>query len=127
MINELSSKLTIEVNGYNYQVEFPNNKQFIAIQDAKAMLAKNYDSFKYMGVEASYAESLIDMQAHFSILCPQLIKDLAKPIGDLNMLEGWELVKVYNNEFRSWYNKLLDFVFKTDKADKKAEGDKKEG
>jgi len=94
-----------------YKIEFPNNRQYIAIQNTKAALASNYDSFAFMGTEAQFAELLVDTQAHLTILCPDLIKDLNKPFGDLDLVDSRKLSEAYANQFRPWYNKWMNLVF----------------
>lgn len=119
---DFQKTLNFTIEGNSYVINFPTNRQYIAIQNLKAAYASNYAEFQYMGAEPSYAGVLVDAAAHLTILCPQLVENLNKPILDLDLLQGKKLVDCYNDQFRPWYNSTLNFVFGVTKDDKK-EGD----
>lgn len=112
-----SKKTTLTLLDTTYEVNFPTTGQYIAIQNLKGSLASNYDALKFQGAESQYAETLVDAIAHFSVLCPKMVESLAKPIQDLDMIQSKEIVEVYTNQFRSWYNEGLNFVFQVNKKD----------
>lgn len=103
----------------SFTVNFPNNRQYVTIQNLKASLASNYDSLQYNGAEGSFAETIVDMESHLTILCPDLIKSLNKVIGELSLIETKQLVEIYVNEVRPWYNECLNFVFGVNKEESK--------
>lgn len=115
-----SSQLIFEINEKSYPLVFPNNRQYIAIQNQKAVIASQYAELKYMGAESQFAEQLVDAIAHLSVLAPDLLNDLNKPILDLGLKEGRELVKAYTDSFRPWYNANLDYIFGVNKEDNNA-------
>lgn len=112
-----SKVLPFKVKDSTYEINFPNNRQFIAIQNLKSVLAPNYETLGFMGAESEWAQSLVEVEAHLTILCPQLIKDLSIKFGDLTLLEGKEIVQCYADQFRPWYNEWLNFIFKSTKEE----------
>lgn len=104
-----------------YSIEFPNNRQYIAIQNLKATLASNYDSLGFMGAETQFAELLVDTQAHLTILCPSLLKDLNKPFGELDLITTKEISECYVQQFRPWYNNWMNALFGVVEEKKKDE------
>lgn len=114
---ELQKTLTIEVEGRQFTVNFPTNRQYIAIQNLRVQMASQYDQLQYMGAESSYAQVLTDAIAHLRVLCPELTRALKKDILDLELKEGMVWVDVYTKQLRPWYSKVLDFVFKASRPE----------
>ena len=112
---KLNSTLQLKVLENTYTVEFPDNGQYLRIQNMKIVISPAYDSLRSVGDQGGYAELLTDMEAHFSVLCPDLIKSLGKPIPKLSMTEGRELVKAYTEQFEPWYQEQLGIVFEVNK------------
>ena len=57
----------------------------------------------------SYEEALdmIDVEAYFMILCPEIIKDLkSDSFSDLGILDFKELKDLFKNEFIPWWNEI---------------------
>lgn len=104
--------LNFEFQEHSYSMEFPNNQQYLTIHNLKASLLPQYDLLETMGSESSYATVLADAIAHFTVLSPKLIEDLNKPISQLPMEIGVELVGVYSEIVRPWYNDWLNLLFK---------------
>ena len=90
---------TISISGINYSVKFPNNLQLINIESEKNRLSNgDYSSFLYT-------------IATFSVLIPQLIKDLnVKSYMDLDILEQNTLTSVYIDQYYSWYKEWIDIL-----------------
>lgn len=118
-----SKTLVFKFNDTEYTITFPNNKEYLAIQNLKAVLAPNADIFQNIGAEGIYAESLADVEAHLTVLCPKLIKDLAKTFGELTMIEGKQIVEAYSTQFRPWYNQWLNFIFRVTKEEDTQSGE----
>lgn len=114
MIKSIVSK-QLEINGNLYEVQFPNNGQFVRIQNLKSVISPSYESLYGQGEQGNWAQLTTDMEAHFTVLCPKLIQDLAKPIPKLSMLEGRQLIEVYSKQFLPWYNDCLDLIFSANK------------
>lgn len=114
-MNQVPKKsITIKLKENSYEISFPTTGEYIAIQNLKSSLASNYDTLN-VDAESQWAKTLVNVSAHFMILCPKMIEDLTKPIMELSMIESMEIVKVYTEQFRDWYNEGLNFVFKANK------------
>lgn len=113
----MDTKKIVEFKGNSYQVNFPNNREYVKIQNLKSLLASNYDSLEYNGPEAMFAQAIVDAESHLSVMCPDLVKSLNKPFGELSLIESREIVTMYTQEVRPWYNELLNFVFGVNKKD----------
>ena len=116
---EFQKTLNFVVEENTYVINFPSNRQYIAIQDMMSSYARNYAEFQFMGPEPGFAGVLVETAAHLTILCPKLIENLNKPLLDLDLLQGKLLVDCYNEQFRPWYNEALNFVFGVNKEKKK--------
>jgi hypothetical protein len=106
-----SQVLTFILEGSSYNIKFPTNRQYLAIQNYKSELSSHYDTLRFMGAEGAYGELLTDCIAHLTVLAPELVKDLKSNILDLSMEEGMRLTEAYSKQFRPWYNECLNFVF----------------
>jgi len=95
-----------------YEITFPNNRQYIEIHSLKSKLSPRYQELGYSGIESGYAQQLVDTISHFKILCPDLEKTINVPMNDLSLEDGLELVGIYTKQFRPWYDDLLSFIFK---------------
>lgn len=104
---------TISISGINYSVKFPNNLQLINIESEKNRLSNgDYSSFLYrVDNSGMLAKLIIDTIATFSVLIPQLIKDLnVKSYMDLDILEQNTLTSVYIDQYYSWYKEWIDIL-----------------
>ncbi len=111
-----TESITLQIEKNRYSVKFPTNGQFRAIQTEKnrlsggkySELANSYDADDY----AAY--QFINVEAHFNILIPQLIKDLnVKSLQDLDMITMQKLVhEVYEEQFVPWYNSWMTIINK---------------
>ena len=110
-------KLQLKVKEQSYEITFPNNSQYLRIQNLKSVISPSYEVLSQQGEEGNWALLITDMQAHFMVLCPELVKSLAKPIEQLTMLEGRELVELYTKQFQPWYNECMNVVFSTNKEE----------
>lgn len=113
----MNKKLTFELKEHTFSIEFPNNRQYVAIHNMKAMLSPQYESLQYMGAESEFATVIVDAVSHLSVLCPDIIKSLqVLSLMDLDMKATQELVKVYTEKIRPWYNEWLNDLFEVPKA-----------
>lgn len=105
--------LKLEVRGNVYDVNYPNTGQQIDMELLKAKIADgNYDILRFSNNPMFQQQAdKIDMIATFSILVPQLKKDInADSFFHLTEEESDELLKVYSNQFIPWYVKLKDLI-----------------
>lgn len=113
MENEISRQIVVVVSGKNYTINFPSVGEFTRIESLKASMTNSqYGSMIFnQTIEAGIALDLVDMMATFSVLIPDLAKDL-KPESflKLDLLDAAELMKVYNQDFLPWYTSLMKLV-----------------
>lgn len=104
----------IAVKGNEYKVTFPNNRGLMSIFSRKAQLSKEmYDALKY-GLDGNgrYVAMLIDAVATFENIMPeQFFKDMnLQSIVDGDVVAGAELVKLYNNQVKEWFDAWSDAI-----------------
>mgnify|MGYP000635614151 CR=1 FL=1 len=114
-LKQPQKSLQFSINGTTFEIQFPNNEQYLRIQNKKLLLSPNYDALSYIGAEGEWAHNLVDVEAHLSVLCPDFIKSLSKKFGELSLIEGRELVEAYSEQFRPWYNEWMNFIFSASK------------
>lgn len=112
--NEMPVKeISIKIQGNTYIIKFPNVGQIIDIETRKAALSSGqYSRFAEVGTISSFmAKNYVDVIAVFSVLTPQLIKDLRKEsLFDLTPQEMVELTEIYNKQYFPWYNEWMNLV-----------------
>ena len=113
----MKKTLVFKVAETSFNITFPNNRQFVQIQNAKATLSSNYDLLGQMDAESALAQKLVDVEAYLTILCPDFIKSLTKSFGELSMEEGQKLIVAFNDQFLPWYNENLALIFNANKTD----------
>lgn len=118
-------KITIAPNVY--EVKYPNIGQTIDIESRKTALSNGqYGAMIDSNtVSAAKALAFINMASFFSILIPDLQKDLRiDSMLDLNPIEAKPLMDAFNNTFLPWFNEWQKMINEsyTDKIEKE-EGD----
>lgn len=106
-MTKIKKSLTLNVSGNSYEVKQPSVGQIIDIEMMKAQITNgNYGkmigNFSQMSVMSL---DMIDMFAHFKILCPKLLKDLAvENWADLDAFDTMDMFKAYMKQFKPWYS-----------------------
>lgn len=106
---------TFKFGGKDYKVNFPNNRQYIAIHNLKAQIAPQCAELRFMGAESNFAELLVDTIAHLRIMCPDLNGEINKDPLDLELVEGRTLTQAYTDQINKWYQDNLKFIFDVNK------------
>jgi hypothetical protein len=116
----------IVVGANTYTINRPTNRQFMAIYARRSQLAKEqYDALSYsIDGNARYVALLIDAVSTFENIMPeQFFKDVnIKNILDGDILEGAELVKVYQEQVVEWLNELTKAIAEVLKSTEKKDG-----
>lgn len=102
----MKRSITITIGKNDYQVNYPNVGNQIDIEILKSKIADgNYDMLRFSNNPLFQEQAdRIDMIAVFTILIPELKKDLnVKSFFDLKEEESAELMKVYNRDFIPWF------------------------
>lgn len=110
---ELSRIIAIPLQGNNYTIEFPNVGQFIEIETMKVSLSsgvyRSLVSLRTFG--GNLALDYVDAISTFSVLIPQLRKDLKiDSLLNLNPIEAKEITKVYKDIFLPWYSEWMKLL-----------------
>jgi hypothetical protein len=114
-MEELSRVIKINIKGKEYEVSFPTNGQLIDIESNKILLSKNTSGKMLYGNTASSlsAYRTVDMIATFSVLIPDLIKNInGKSLLKLSPIDTVELLDVYENKYYAWFSKWQEEINK---------------
>lgn len=94
-----------------YSIGLPNGGQIVEIENLKITLSVHYRALAQKNsILSNLALDIIDMQAYFSILCPQLIQDLEVPLAKLDLADILELREVYEESFLKWWNPWIRLI-----------------
>jgi hypothetical protein len=123
----MNRQLNFEFVGHTYSMTFPNTGQYLKIHNLKASLAPSYDLLETMGAESEFSNQIVDAASHLTVLCPELVGNLKKPIIELDLEHTIKLVQVYNSIIRPWYNSVMNELFTAQStAEKLKEGNLEE-
>lgn len=119
----INKELEFKIKGNAYKISFPNVGQYIDIQTTKMALSKN----QYGSMERSFlpvmqrALNMIDIESIFSILCPEMIKDLfPNGFNELGIKDYQELEKAYSEQVVPWWQEIEN-LFTPEKEEKSEE------
>lgn len=112
----LNREISIRIKENAYTVKFPNIGQIIDIESRKAALSSGqYKNLVSAGTRFSIvALDYIDMISTFTIIIPDLIKDMNIDMFSLDLDKGKELIKVYKKEVLPFMVSWLDLLEKED-------------
>lgn len=119
--------LVITVQGKNFNISFPTNGQFIAMETEKIRLSGGtyYELMRYRSysVNAIWTLDLIDAIVFYKILCPELIDLAVVKLEDIHLEDFEELLKIYKEEISPWYVKWLKKIMKIPQNDDETKDD----
>jgi len=101
----------------SYIVKYPTVGQLLEIESLKqSMSGGRYGIMAISGVKSmEFALDLIDSIAYFSILIPELRKQLEiKSFLDLDAITAKKLTITYRKQFNPWYKQLEEEMSKLD-------------
>ena len=100
----MTSTKTIKVQGQTFTLKYPNVGQFIDIKVLEAKLSQGTSGQLVSGTSAQLDAFLfITTYAYFSILCPELMKQLkVSSLLELSIKDFEELSKIYLEEIQPW-------------------------
>lgn len=110
---ETSVKLIVKTSDQenSYIIKAPNAGQLIDIENLKITLSPMYRELAKKGMILSdLALDIIDMQAYFSVLCPQLLKDVKVSLDELALPDLLQLRDAYHKQFLPWWNKWIKVI-----------------
>lgn len=100
----MQSFKTVKVCGQTYKLDFPTVGKFIDIKVLETKLSQGMSAQLVSGTTGQFDAFLfITTFAHFSVLCPELLKDLkVASLLDLSIEDFKELSEVYLSEIQPW-------------------------
>jgi hypothetical protein len=104
------TELKFEVHGNSYTIKVPSPGNMIDVERLKMALSGGYydNMMRTNTVSAQESLMVIDIQSHFNILCPQLIKDMkCEDISKMTAEDYRELKIAYTKQFIPWWNNWL--------------------
>lgn len=119
-VNLPKTEKEFSIQNNDYKVTFPNNGQFIGIEQLKVQLTgETYNTISQSTDNAGLlAKYTVDMIAFFSVCCPQLKKDLkVDSFSELDMMSSKKLLKVYIDEILPWMQEWLTAINANDDED----------
>lgn len=123
-----NKELILKIRENSYAVKFPNNRDFLRIESEKNRLAEgDYTALSYRQDNAGFlAKLIIDTISTFSILVPNLLKDLnVLNYLELDLIQQNELTLAYLNQFYPWYNSWLKIISNPDQVKEDEKQDNK--
>lgn len=104
------SELKFEVKGNSYTIKVPTPGDMIDIERMKMVLSSGYynEMMRTSTISAQESLMVIDIQSCFSVLCPDLMKDLKCEDVRKMVAEDYQMLKAaYTKEFIPWWNNWL--------------------
>lgn len=105
-----SGTISVTIGPNSYDIKIPNNGQLIDIETRKAKLTDgSHSQMLFGGGAAQQAYLLTEVVSVFSILIPQLLKDLnTTSLLELNPIQTKEMVKVYTDIIHPWLTQIRE-------------------
>jgi len=104
----MKTSIDIRIGDNNYVVKFPTTGQIIDIEAMKVRLGNDFD-VNY--ISGAYAKTARDMIATFSVLIPDMKKDLTvHSFSELNPIELKPFMEAYLKIYLPWFNEIMDEV-----------------
>lgn len=114
-MSELQKSLQFKVGENSYVVSQPNIGQVIDIEMMKSQITNgnygkmitNYSKMSILSLD------MIDMFAHFKVICPKLLEDLkVDNWSQLDSFDALDLFKAYQGSFKPWFSLYSDKLTK---------------
>lgn len=118
-----AKQLTIVIGQNTYETKFPNNGQLIDMERMKIQLTDGTHKNMLFGQQSAHqAYLLTETIATFSILLPDLLKDLqVKSLLELDPYKSKILTKAYRDTFYPWFKQWMDIINDSEEEEEKKE------
>ena len=104
----LQKTVVIKVRQNEYHVVFPNTGQFLDIRSMKSRLV---DDIRGNDPLDGYANLLGEMAATYSVLIPELKKDInVESVFKLSMVESKELLDTYTEVYKPFFDEWMNIL-----------------
>lgn len=109
----MDNAIVVKIQGVSYTIPFPKVGQLLAIENEKNRLSSGtYSDYARFDDSGWIARTIIDAMATFTVLCPQLIKDLNLSWRDLDLTQILPLTKAYTELYVPFYAKWIQLFIK---------------
>ncbi len=108
----LVKTVQVDLFGTKYDVRFPNVGQTMEIEAMKMGLTNNkYDKMLFTKTKSSIRNlTLVDAVSVFTVMVPDLKKQLDAPITEMEMYMAIHLIKAYENDYYPWFKELDEAI-----------------
>lgn len=109
----MTKNLFFEFRGKKFEIEFPNVGKYRSIENLKQTLSLGQygDMFRSAINTSDEALTMIDIEAYFSILCPDLLKLLkCESFSELGIVDYKELKESYIKQFIPWWKGIEELL-----------------
>lgn len=109
MSKNLATELNLKVLTNNYIIKFPNVGQMLDIESRKMALTGGQYRNLTLNPTASSLMALLnaDMISTFSILIPEMAKDMKIDFFELDIKTSKVLTNAFTKQFLPWYNEWM--------------------
>lgn len=108
---ELKSSVKIDIQENTYEIKIPTVGQLLDIENMKSNITSV--GFDIRSEAGAYSSTLAAAIAYFSVLIPDLKKDLTiDSLFKLDLVRSRAIVKAYVKQFKPWWDKWLEEINK---------------
>lgn len=103
----MTREISLKLKENSYPVKFPNQGQFLDIENLKMVLSNGmYGALQTARTtDSELALDLIDAEAYFSVLIPDLVKDLkVKTFRELDLMDSIEVRNAFVDQLLPFIN-----------------------
>lgn len=114
-MKDLNRELVVEIAGHSYRLAFGRTGDLIDIEVRKGQFSQNQYAHMIGTATATgnYASFIVDAFATFSVLAPEMAKNLnKKSFFDLDLTDTQKIVEVYVTKVLPWINEWMRFLNK---------------
>lgn len=116
----MTREIQVKIRENSYKVEFPNVGKLQDIERLKAVLSGGmYGSMESnRTMDGQFALDMIDMEAYFTVLIPDLIEDLkVKSFRNLSIEDAVEIKEIFVKQLLPFMKQWRDIINKPMKSD----------
>ncbi len=113
---ELKSSVKINIQDNTYEIKIPTVGELLDIENMKSNITSiGFDTRSEAG---AYSSTLAAAIAYFSVLIPNLKKDLTVgSLFKLDLVRSRTIVKAYVKQFKPWWDKWLEEINKDEEIE----------
>lgn len=116
-----SREITINIQGKEYTVKFPNTGQLIDIETMKVRLSGDAQKSLLYSSTPAGQQAFVSIEAisTFTVLCPDMIKDLNMDMFELSPIDLKPILKEYTDKIHPWFAEWYNIINEVEEDDEK--------